>query len=62
LIEASKSCKYSCRFCTTGYNFRPYRTIDIEKIIDVIKNHSFSSHIGIISAAFGDIKNIFKAA
>lgn len=58
LIEASKSCKYNCRFCTTGYNLRPYRKIDINKVIDIIERHRFSDHIGIISAAFGDISNL----
>lgn len=58
LVEASKSCKFSCRFCTTGYNLRPYRKIDIQKIKSIISDKSFSDDIGIISAAFGDIKGL----
>ncbi|MCX8083530.1 MAG: radical SAM protein [Calditerrivibrio sp.] len=58
LVEASKSCRFFCRFCTTGYNLRPYRKIDIEKIKDVVLKYSFSKNIGIVSAAFGDIPNL----
>ncbi|MCA1927102.1 MAG: radical SAM protein, partial [Calditerrivibrio sp.] len=58
LLEASKSCKYNCRFCTTGYNLRPYRKIESQKIIETIKNQRYSDQIGIISAAFGDIRNL----
>jgi radical SAM superfamily enzyme YgiQ (UPF0313 family) len=58
LVEASKSCKFNCRFCTTGYNLRPYRKIEIENIKSVILENSFSKEIGIISAAFGDISNL----
>ncbi len=58
LVEASKSCKFSCRFCTTGYNLRPYRKLDVDSIKSVIKEKSFSDEIGIISAAFGDIKGL----
>ncbi len=56
LIELSVGCKYSCRFCTASYAYRPYRVIKKENILKAIKNNKFGKKLGLISAAFGDIK------
>ncbi|BAI80465.1 conserved hypothetical protein [Deferribacter desulfuricans SSM1] len=55
LIELSSGCKYSCRFCTATFAYRPFRVFDYEKTFEVIKNQRFSDEIGLISAAFGDL-------
>jgi radical SAM superfamily enzyme YgiQ (UPF0313 family) len=58
LIELSVGCKYSCRFCSATYAYRPYRVIKKDNVINSIKENCFSNKIGLISAAFGDLKNL----
>lgn len=58
LIELSVGCKYSCRFCTATYAYRPYRVIEKENVIKAIKDNKFGKKVGLISAAFGDLKHL----
>jgi radical SAM superfamily enzyme YgiQ (UPF0313 family) len=58
LAEMSIGCKYSCRFCSASYIYRPYRVMDFDKLYDILENRFFSDSIGIVSAVFGDLKDI----
>ncbi len=58
LIELSVGCKYSCRFCSATYAYRPYRVINKDNVIKAVKENSFSKRVGLISAAFGDLKHL----
>ncbi len=57
LVELSGGCKYSCRFCTSSYSFKPYRVFDRNKILEKIAQSKANS-AGLISAAFGDLPDV----
>ncbi len=57
LVELSGGCKYSCRFCTSSYSFKPYRVFDRDKILEKIMKSKAKS-VGLISAAFGDLPDV----
>lgn len=58
LIEMSIGCRYACRFCSASYIYNPYRVMDFDRLYDILETKAFSNNIGIISAVFGDLKNI----
>ncbi len=58
LIELSVGCRYSCRFCSATYAYRPYRVIKKENVIKAIQDNCKSDRVGLISAAFGDLKHL----
>ncbi|MGA1861532.1 radical SAM protein [Deferribacter thermophilus] len=58
LVELSSGCKYSCRFCTATFAYRPFRIFDYNLVKKDIVHYRFSDNIGLISAAFGDLPGI----
>jgi|GEM_PF-891798 len=60
LIELSSGCKYNCRFCTASYSFKPYRIFNRKNIIETVKKECGVKNLGLISAAFGDLPDIYN--
>ncbi|MGA1845825.1 radical SAM protein [Deferribacter abyssi] len=58
LVELSSGCKYSCRFCTATFAYRPFRVFNFNKVKEKILSESFSKELGLISAAFGDLPDV----
>ncbi len=61
LIEVSRGCPHGCRFCSTGYIYRPprFRTVScLEKCIE--KGTAITDRIGFVGAAVSDLPGIIE--
>lgn len=58
LIEAMRGCPWSCRFCVTGYVYKPARKKNMEQIIEDIRSASAVGRIGLIGPSLSDYSDI----
>ncbi|MFN3480082.1 MAG: radical SAM protein [Thermodesulfovibrionales bacterium] len=58
LIEAMRGCPWSCRFCVTGYVYKPVRKKDKDRVIDEIRTVSDTDRFGLIGPSLSDHPDI----
>lgn len=58
LIEAMRGCPWSCRFCVTGYVYKPVRKKDKAHIIKEISSVSDTDRFGLIGPSLSDHPDI----
>jgi radical SAM superfamily enzyme YgiQ (UPF0313 family) len=59
LIEILKGCPHGCRFCSSGFIYRPPRIYPAQTIMDLIDTASGKTEkIGLVSSAIADHPNI----
>lgn len=58
LIEAMRGCPWSCRFCVTGYVYKPVRKKDKAHIIEEISSVSDTDRFGLIGPSLSDHPDI----
>lgn len=54
LIEAMRGCYWSCRFCVTGYVYKPVRKKDRDLIIEEIRSALNAERFGLIGPSLSD--------
>ncbi len=58
LIEAMRGCPWSCRFCVTGYVYKPVRKKDRNLIIEECRGVADSRRVGLIGPSLTDYPDI----
>ncbi len=58
LIEAMRGCPWSCRFCVTGYVYKPARKKNREQVIEDIRSAPGVRRIGLIGPSLSDYPDI----
>lgn len=58
LIEAMRGCPWSCRFCVTGYVYKPARRKSKDLIIDEIRSAPEAKRFGLIGPSLSDYPDI----
>lgn len=58
LVEAMRGCPWSCRFCVTGYVYKPARKKDKDHVIDEIRRVSDTDRFGLIGPSLSDHPDI----
>ena len=63
LLNVSRGCTRGCRFCMSGYIYRPMRETNVEKLIDIAcktRQNTGLNKITLIGAAVSDYSKITK--
>jgi len=63
LLNVSRGCLRACRFCMSGYLYRPLRESSIEKLLNIAKKARKNSNlnkVSLIGAAVSDYSDISK--
>lgn len=61
LIEVSRGCPHGCRFCSTGFIYRPPRFRPLELLEQCLETgRSLCDRIGLVGAAVSDLPDIDK--
>lgn len=58
LIEAMRGCPWSCRFCLTGYIYKPVRKKNKDLIIEEIRSITGANRFGLIGPSLSDHPDI----
>ncbi|MFO7965018.1 MAG: radical SAM protein [Desulfobacterales bacterium] len=59
LIEVGRGCPHRCRFCSTGYVYRPPRFRSLGRLADAMNQGiALTDHIGLVGAAVTDLPDL----
>lgn len=60
LIEAMRGCPWSCRFCVTGYVYKPVRRKPYDLIVEELRSLNAIRRFGLIGPSLSDYPDIKK--
>jgi len=63
LVEIARGCPWGCRFCAAGHIYRPFRTLPVERVLDIVRGRPERERpplrkVGLVSSAVCDYPRI----
>lgn len=59
LVEIARGCPWGCHFCAAGHIYRPFRTLPVETVLDIVRGRPEGIRkVGLVSSAVCDYPGI----